>query len=151
MNRRTFLLSFIGIFTTVSGIWSIKSGYLSNNERIKNTIFTVFEKRLSYLKWDKTEVMIFIQDFMANIDNKIYIQNKLNKFSFLYPLYNYTNLLDKTPFASKIRSFEEKVVTNFLLSTNFFREGADETKPVKYLFYYDPYKAPCQNPLVKWW
>ncbi len=151
MNRRTFLLSSIGIFATASGIWSVKSGYLSGNERKRNTIFTVFEKRLAYLKWDKKEVMDFIQDFMVNIDNQIYIKGKLNKFSFLYPLYNYTNLLDKTPFASKIRSFEEKVVTNFLMSTDFFRNGADETKPVKYLFYYDPYAAPCQNPLAEWW
>ena len=150
MKRRTFLLSFVGLFATATGIWSVKSGYLSNDERIKKTIFTVFEKHLSYLKWDKTEVMTFIQDFIDHIDNKGYIENKLNKFSLLYPIYNYTNLLDKTPVASKVRSFEEKIITNFLLSSNFFREGADETKPVKYLFYYDPYKAPCQNSLAKW-
>lgn len=149
MNRRTFLLSSVGIFTIATGMWSV--GYLSNNERIKNTIFTVFKKRMSYLKWDKAEVMNFIQDFMINIDNQEYINSKLNKFSFLYPFYNYTNLLDKTPLAGKIRSFEEKIVTNFLLSTDFFRKGADDTKPVKYLFYYDPYKAPCQNPLAEWW
>ncbi|MDM8568602.1 hypothetical protein QUF50_03630 [Thiotrichales bacterium HSG1] len=151
MNRRTFLLSFVGIFATATGIWSVKNGYLSNNTRIKNTIFAVFEKRLSYLKWDKTEVLNFIQDFIDHVDNEGYIGGKLNKFSFLYPIYNYTDLLNKTPFfTGKVRSFEEKIITDFLLSSNFFREGADETKPVKYLFYYDPYQAPCQNPLAKW-
>lgn len=34
----------------------------------------------------------------------------------------------------------------FLLSTDFFRNGADESQLVRYLAFYDPYLSPCWNP-----
>ncbi len=150
MSRRAFIISStVGIFAVATGVWTIKSGYLNTHDRMTKTIFAVFEKRLSYLKLDKTQVMTFIKDFITHPKNQGYLP-KIRRLSFFYPLYAHTNLLEKTSVASKIRSFEERIVTKFLFSTNFFREGADETKPVKYLSYYDPYKMPCQNPFAQW-
>ncbi len=34
----------------------------------------------------------------------------------------------------------------FLLSTDFFQHGGDETRTVRYVSYYDPYRSPCWNP-----
>ncbi len=34
----------------------------------------------------------------------------------------------------------------FLLSTDFFPNGADEARVVRYVMYYDPYVSPCWNP-----
>ena len=39
--------------------------------------------------------------------------------------------------------------TRFLLSTDFFQNGANETKPVKFVALYDPYVTPCYNPLAR--
>ncbi|MEK8016109.1 MAG: hypothetical protein VSS75_004515 [Candidatus Parabeggiatoa sp.] len=151
MSRRAFIISStVGIFAVGTGIITVKSGYLNTQDRMTKIIFAVFEKRLSYLKWDKAQVMIFIKDFITHPKNKGYLK-KVRRLSFLYPFYAHTNWLERTSFASKIRSFEERIVTKFLFSTNFFREGADETKPVKYLSYYDPYTMPCQNPFAQWW
>ena len=36
--------------------------------------------------------------------------------------------------------------TKFLMSTDFFRNGADERKPVRYVALYDPYVSPCYVP-----
>lgn len=36
----------------------------------------------------------------------------------------------------------------FLASTDFFQNGADEAKPLRYASYYDPYVSPCYNPFV---
>src|SRR5262249_62178866 len=36
-----------------------------------------------------------------------------------------------------------------LLSTDFFMNGADETRPIRYVSLYDPYQSPCFNPLTK--
>lgn len=36
----------------------------------------------------------------------------------------------------------------FLLSTDFFMNGADESRPIQYLTLYDPYHSPCFNPLT---
>ena len=35
----------------------------------------------------------------------------------------------------------------FLLSTDFFAHGADESRPLGYSQLYDPYRSPCYNPM----
>ncbi|RKZ41103.1 MAG: hypothetical protein DRQ49_06120 [Gammaproteobacteria bacterium] len=150
LSRRAFIISStVGIFAVATGIITVKSGYLNTHDRMTKTIFAVFEKRLSYLKWDKAQVMSFIKDFITHTRNKGYLK-KVRSLSFFYPLYAHSNLLERTSLASKLHNFEERIITKFLLSTSFFREGADETKPVKYLSYYDPYKMPCKNPFAQW-
>jgi hypothetical protein len=45
----------------------------------------------------------------------------------------------------------EPIASRFLLSTDFFQNGADESRPLRYVTYYDPYRSPCYNPLrVPW-
>lgn len=39
------------------------------------------------------------------------------------------------------------VYKKFLLSTDFFSNGSDESLPVRYVMLYDPYLSPCYNPL----
>ena len=34
----------------------------------------------------------------------------------------------------------------FLASTDFFQTGADESRPLRYVAYFDPYRSPCYNP-----
>ena len=38
----------------------------------------------------------------------------------------------------------------FLLSSDFFWNGADVAKVVGYRAYYDPYELPCANPFAHW-
>ncbi len=41
------------------------------------------------------------------------------------------------------------LVARYLLSTDFFPNGADESKPLDWVEFYDPYISPCYNPLVE--
>jgi hypothetical protein len=41
----------------------------------------------------------------------------------------------------------DAIAARFLLSTDFFQNGADEDRPLRYVAYYDPYRSPCYNPL----
>lgn len=41
----------------------------------------------------------------------------------------------------------EPMAAIFLLSTDFFVNGADESKPVRYKQFFHPYVSPCWNPL----
>jgi hypothetical protein len=41
------------------------------------------------------------------------------------------------------------VYTRYLLSTDFFRHGADESRTVRYVGFYDPDNTPCGNPLAE--
>ncbi|GEM_PF-686776 len=43
---------------------------------------------------------------------------------------------------------DDDVFPIFLLSTDFFRNGADENRPVRFVMYYNPYRSPCYNPLA---
>ena len=36
--------------------------------------------------------------------------------------------------------------TKFLMSTDFFLNGQDETRPVRFVALHDPYASPCWNP-----
>jgi hypothetical protein len=42
-----------------------------------------------------------------------------------------------------------EVYMNYLLSTDFFRNGADESRLVRYLSYYDRAITPCNNPFAR--
>ena len=41
------------------------------------------------------------------------------------------------------------LVARYLLSTDFFPGGADESRPLEFVEFYDPYVSPCYNPLVE--
>ena len=40
------------------------------------------------------------------------------------------------------------VPSRFLLSTDFFQNGADESRPVNYVAFHGAYTTPCYNPLI---
>jgi hypothetical protein len=42
-----------------------------------------------------------------------------------------------------------QVCTRYLMSTDFFRHGADESRLVRYVGFYDPDNVPCNNPLAE--
>jgi hypothetical protein len=46
------------------------------------------------------------------------------------------------------RNAQEEVFDRFLLSTDFFLNGADESRRVRYVRFYDPYVNPCWNPCL---
>lgn len=39
--------------------------------------------------------------------------------------------------------------TRFLLSNDFFQNGADESRPMHYVTLYDPYVTACRNPFAR--
>ena len=50
---------------------------------------------------------------------------------------------------SKRNKASNRIVTKFLLSTDFFQNGAKERKVSKYRGYYDPYVSVCGNPFTR--
>jgi hypothetical protein len=50
---------------------------------------------------------------------------------------------------NEIDTFEYRLVSKFLLSTDFFSKGADENQPVKYIAYNNPYRVGCLNPMAR--
>ena len=54
----------------------------------------------------------------------------------------------RTGFSQRL-PFAPEVYTDYLLSTDFFRNGADQSRLVRYVGYYDPAVTPCNNPLAR--
>ena len=50
------------------------------------------------------------------------------------------------PYRYKYEQYKSQIVGTFLLSTDFFYTGMDETKPVRYKGLYQPYNNACSNP-----
>ncbi len=47
-----------------------------------------------------------------------------------------------------MNNLTEDLFTKFLLSSDFFQNGADESRVVYYQILYDPYLTPCYNPFA---
>jgi hypothetical protein len=47
------------------------------------------------------------------------------------------------------RKLERQLVSDFLLSSDFFSNGADEGRPVRHLALYDPRRVGCRNPFAR--
>lgn len=50
--------------------------------------------------------------------------------------------------AEEQRKTMDEFAMRFLMSTDFFLNGADESRPINYVMFYHPYRSPCWNPLA---
>lgn len=130
ITRRRLLLAATG--AAVTGL--VGSTYFGTDyhEVLVSTIRT----KLSYLKLEDGAPEAFARDFDA--DYGPFHVSLLQK------------LLGQQGVKTQVgaEDFDNIVVSRFLLSTDFFRNGSDESKPVRYLAYFDPYTGACGNPFA---
>jgi hypothetical protein len=108
----------------------------------EDAIVTIVHKRLGYLSLDEPGVRQFAKDYVAatNISGI-----KLRLIAALAPIYRRLPTSPANRVARGTRYGEERVVTCYLLSTDFFPSGSDEARTVRYTGLYDPLRA-CGNP-----
>ena len=106
---------------------------------------TVVRTRLDYLKLDLDGVDAFARDMAAR---HVISNSRLRFLNIVTPLYVHVQLSPNSRFGSALRHGEERIVTNYLLSSDFLINGADESRVVRYLGYYDPMRA-CGNPFAQ--
>lgn len=142
MNRRQFLVA------TVAGLGALATGrYVLGNE--EDAIIAVLRKRLDYLILDEKGLHGYAADL---VDKKIISSRRLRSVDAAGPIY--ANL-EMPPFSKtltyEVRHGEERVISLYLLSSDFFLNGSDETQVVQYLGYYDPISQSrrCANPFSR--
>lgn len=110
--------------------------------RPEDAVRIVLVKRLSYLKLDPQGLESFASDFVGG--GKM-ARGKLRVIAAMAPLYHWLPASEETP--ESVRHGEERIVTAYLLSSDFFSGGADQDKVVHYLGLFDPWKKPeaCRN------
>jgi hypothetical protein len=138
MKRRYFLLS------GLAGICGISAWrFAASSEQA--AIAKVLQKRLSYLALDPAGVQQFCRDLSAT---GVISSGRLRLIDALGPIYTLPALSADNKMDNSIRHGEDRVVTLYLLSTDFFKNGADVNRTVSYVRYYDPMIA-CGNPFAR--
>lgn len=141
-SRRVFLAAAAAGIATVA-TWRYQRG------SEEDAVIAVLQKRLGYLKLDAQGLRAFARDLVGA---RIVSAGRLRLIAAAAPVYSrldlssYPRVLTHT-----LRHGEERLVSLYLLSSDFFPNGADETRIVRYRAYYDPVRDPhlCRNPFAR--
>lgn len=128
-RRRVLLAAVVGLGGTLGGRLALADA--------RAAIILVIRKQLSYLTIDEAGLQQFATDLAAT---GTYSHQKLKAVQAFAPLYGRVHFTGADSFSSAMRHGEERIVSAFLLATDFFHNGADETKVVRYVRLYEPYK-----------
>lgn len=143
ISRRAFLAGGAAAVGGL-GVWWLARG-LPLPGYVDDLVVRILQRRLHYLKLDEADLRAFAADLVADRDA---VQTRAVRLAALaYPLY--PKLPDETLAGAGAAAIEDEVVTRFLLSSDFFWNDADETRPVRYLGYYVPGRAACFNPFLR--
>jgi hypothetical protein len=138
MQRRQFVISAVAGALGLAGL-----RYAFSSE--EGAIIKVVNKKLSYLRLEQAGVRQFAHDLAAThgiSDARLRVTDALG------PLYTLPALSSDNRLDNDIRHGEDRITTLYLLSTDFFKNGADESRLVKYLSFYDALVA-CSNPFAR--
>lgn len=144
LSRRKFIgVSILsGLSLYVGGWWFFKA----RKRQAADMIISILHKKLPYLELDETGLNNFALDFQKTLSEK---QVLIGKWAgLLIPVYSVVDIFKIVPFSKKFEQFEGFVVTIFLLSSDFFYNGADTSRVIKYRSLYDPFESGCDNPFV---
>jgi hypothetical protein len=138
-SRRTILLgSLAGLF----GARLLYKWYWGDPTQVIEAILT---RRVGHLRVEakafSTFAAAYLKSRAEHEDRLRHLSTASLALQFFTP---YTWLGSRHP----LRRLENNVVSMFLLSTDFFQNGADETRAVSYVAFYDPTAAICRNPFV---
>jgi hypothetical protein len=143
MKRRHFIIGSLGfVAVAAAGVWGAE--YLTESE-----IVSGIRRRLGFLHFDDAGLHAFAKD---------YIRTMLAKRPSWYRWkYHFHSLFSKPAAAqwgisndkrTRREQLEDSFATIFLLSSDFFVKGADESRSIQYLSYYDP-MHPCSDPFAR--
>lgn len=111
----------------------------------QSAIVKVLYKRLPYLQLEDAGVRRFARD-IAQVH--AVSSARLHLLGAAGPLYTDTALAAHNGFNDALHHGEDRITAQYLLSSDFFRNGADESRTVRYLGYYDA-RVPCNNPFAR--
>jgi hypothetical protein len=138
---RRHVLAAAALGATGVGLWRFHAA------KDEDGIVAVLKKRLDYLQLDEAGVHAFAMDLAGR---KSIDSTKLRLLAFGAPLYEYTDVSAVAP-EYLLEHGEERIVSLYLLSSDFFRNGSDESRLVRYVAFYDPLTSPmpCANPFFR--
>jgi hypothetical protein len=142
-KRRRFLLGGLGV-AALAGLGAWGFGPLI----AESEIVSLVRRRLAFLKLDEAGLHAFAKDQTAALLAKRPTWNRmkyhfLSVFSHSFTRYNVSN--DKR---SRSERLADSLSQTYLLSSDFFVNGAQVSRVVQYRSLYDP-MVPCGNPFAR--
>ncbi|MBC8986433.1 hypothetical protein H9X96_11655 [Pedobacter sp. N36a] len=129
MKRRKFLL----LTGLASGSILIPPTLYFVSPGVKQFAALLIEREFKYLKLEPGSVAHYVDDYFAAGGNHIMTNLRWKTMYYLNMNWEDSNLI-----------FE--LIRTFLLSSDFFIHKTDETRIVRYIGLYNPYKSPVPNP-----
>lgn len=143
LTRRAFLITGLAALGGAGAWWAARG--LGQPGYVDDLIVRILRRNLSYLTLADADLRAFAADVTA--DQSVLQTRDTRLAALAYPLY--PNLPDALMDDATLKPIEDDLVSRFLLSSDFFWNGADEATPVAYLGYYIPGRSPCFNPLLR--
>jgi hypothetical protein len=145
MKRRNFLMTGLAGIAGIAGVAGVCYARSTDSAGIAK----VLHKKLSYLKLDPDGVQRFAHDVVSTrSSSNARMRMLLRIFDAAGPLYTRPALNGDNALENDIRHGEDSILTVYLLSSDFFKNGSDMNRTVHYLRYYDPMIA-CGNPFAR--
>jgi hypothetical protein len=149
IKRRRILLGGLGIVALAAvGLWG--AGIAGESE-----IASAVRRRLGFLRLDDGGLRAFAKDYVHSVALRAgsLLEERTSWFQWKFRIHSIMrgrgNSLGLTVDSRTGRErMEESWATLFLLSSDFFKAGANESRVVRYLGLYDPMGA-CGNPFAR--
>jgi len=127
----------------VAGILALTGLYAYEN-RYRDLVVSVLRRNLAYLNLDEIDLYAFADEFVADRGT---FGMRGHLLALAFPVLDRVDFLN--PRQEQMERFEYRVVSRFLLSTDFFWNGADESRPIRYVSYNSPFQRACGNPFAQ--
>jgi hypothetical protein len=149
IKRRRILLGGLGIVAlSAMGLWG--AGIAGESE-----IASAVRRRLGFLRLDDGGLRAFAKDYVHSVALRAgsLLEERTSWFQWKFRIHSIVrgrgNSLGLTVDSRTGRErMEESWATLFLLSSDFFTSGANESRVVRYVGFYDPMRA-CGNPFAR--
>lgn len=141
-SRRQFLV------TVAAGLTGLVS-WRYFQSRDANAIVTVLRHRLNYLKLDEEGLNRFANEL---VKQQIVSSSKLRLIDMAGPIYTgLSSYMGNNKAIYNFKHGEERIASLYLLSSDFFQNGADPNKTVHYVDFYDPIynMRVCDTPFAR--
>ena len=142
LRRRRFLLLAAGGTLVIAGGYGVARWYRRDPASV---IVAILERRLGYLQVEHGSFERFAAKYLETREG---YRRELELLSLLSLPYRYVTPYPFLKQGHSLRRLESNVVSRYLLSTDFFEHGADESRSIRYVEFHDPYSTACRNPFV---
>jgi hypothetical protein len=141
-RRRIILLAALGLpVVGALGLWG--ADFATESEIVSGV-----RRRLSFLRFDEAGLHQFAKDYIRSLLAKrpSWYRWKLHFHTLFYkPVARWGISTDNR---SRRERMEDNFATLYLLSSDFFVTGSDESRVIQYVNLYDPMRA-CGNPFAR--